>query len=84
MLKWIVYIFIPISLSVLYYFPLVWSLAYLLIISVCLISGVFAFTLWAHLALSSPHHTSLFLLDNLEKEVRVLDTAIRVTNTIMI
>ncbi|CAH2229707.1 jg2257 [Pararge aegeria aegeria] len=54
-----------------------WSLTYLSLLSVCFLCGVFVLTLWAHLALSSPHQTSLFLLDNIEKESRILETTIR-------
>ncbi|XP_026313842.1 sorting nexin-25 [Hyposmocoma kahamanoa] len=34
-------------------------------------------TLWCHVALSSPHQTSLFLLERLEKEVRQLEETLK-------
>ncbi|XP_039746323.1 sorting nexin-25 isoform X2 [Pararge aegeria] len=77
MFKWLVYLIVPIILSMIFYFPLMWSLTYLSLLSVCFLCGVFVLTLWAHLALSSPHQTSLFLLDNIEKESRILETTIR-------
>ncbi|XP_045763769.1 sorting nexin-25 [Maniola jurtina] len=77
MFKCLVYFLVPVILSMIYYFPFIWSLFYLSLLSVCLICGVFVLTLWGHLALSSPHQTSLFLLDNIEKEARILETTIR-------
>ncbi|XP_050362850.1 sorting nexin-25 isoform X6 [Nymphalis io] len=77
MLKCLIYVFAPICLSLIYYFPFILSLTYIVLLSACCVLGVFVLTLWGHLALSSPHQTSLFLLDNIEKEARILDTAIR-------
>ncbi|XP_045459696.1 sorting nexin-25 [Melitaea cinxia] len=61
----------------LFYFPYALSVTYISVLSLCCVLGVFVLTLWGHIALSSPHQTSLFLLDNIEKEARILDATIR-------
>lgn len=37
------------------------------------------FTLWGHVALSSPHQTSLFLVDKAEKDMRLLMDMLKVS-----
>ncbi|XP_072942147.1 sorting nexin-25 [Epargyreus clarus] len=77
MFKWILYSVPPVFLSLMWYFPLSRGLIYLFLLSTFLVLANFGFTLWSHIALSSPHQTSLFLLDNVEKEARFLETTIK-------
>ncbi|XP_049865173.1 sorting nexin-25 isoform X2 [Pectinophora gossypiella] len=76
-IKWIILGSVPVCLAFIWYLPFTWSLIYLVIFSVFLITTVFALTLWSHVALSSPHQTSLFLLDRVEKEARQLEEALK-------
>lgn len=78
MTKFLLYFLVPICISSVYYFSFLWNFMYLSILSVCLLTCVFVLTLCGHLSLSSPHQTSTLLLDNIEKEARQLETAIRV------
>ncbi|CAG9563554.1 unnamed protein product [Danaus chrysippus] len=77
MTKVFIYFLVPLCISSVYYFSFLWNFTYLSILSVCLITCVFVLTLCGHLSLSSPHQTSTFLLDNIEKEARQLETALR-------
>lgn len=78
MYKWITVCVLPVFLSILWYFPFVWSLVYLLLLSIFLVIAVFVLTLWGHVSLSSPHQTNLFLLDKLEKDVRQIEETLKV------
>ncbi|XP_013175351.1 PREDICTED: sorting nexin-25 isoform X1 [Papilio xuthus] len=77
MLKWILFSTVPISISIFWYFPLLWSITYLMLLSAFIGIGIFMLTFWGHIALSSPHQASLFLLDKAEKESRFLEETIR-------
>ncbi|XP_048480904.1 sorting nexin-25 [Plutella xylostella] len=76
-MKWIFYCIAPIILSVLWYCPTLGTLLYLLLFSSLVIIGVFLFTLWGHVSLSSPHQTSLFLLERTERESRDFNEIIK-------
>lgn len=78
MLKWISICAGPLWLAVSWYFPAMWSLVYLLLFTLFFLLAVFVLTLWGHIALSSPHQTSLFLIERLDKEVRELDEILKV------
>ncbi|XP_013138526.1 PREDICTED: sorting nexin-25 [Papilio polytes] len=77
MFKWFLFSTLPISISIFWYFPLLWSISYLILLSVLIGIGIFMLTFWGHIALSSPHQASLFLLEKAEKETRFLDETIR-------
>lgn len=76
--KWLIFGIIPVLLTLSWGFPLLWSFAHLLLLSVFIFVGVFSLTLWGHFALSTPHQTPLILLDTVEKEVRQLEEIIKV------
>lgn len=78
MYRWISVCVAPLCLSLVWYFPFIWSLFYLLCLSLFIVIAVFALTLWGHVALSSPHQTSLFLLDKFEKDVRQIEETLKV------
>ncbi|KAJ8726892.1 hypothetical protein PYW08_015289 [Mythimna loreyi] len=42
-----------------------------------IVIAVFVLTLWGHVSLSSPHQTSLFLLDKVEKDVRQIEETLK-------
>ncbi|CAK1551679.1 unnamed protein product [Leptosia nina] len=71
------YFAFTLCVSVFWYFPLIWNLTFLALFSVSIFVAVFTFALWGHVSLSSPHQTSLFLFDSVEKESRVLESAIK-------
>ncbi|XP_075972746.1 sorting nexin snazarus [Anticarsia gemmatalis] len=75
--KWISVCILPVCVSVLWYFPFIWSVIYLLILSLFLVIAVFVLTLWGHVSLSSPHQTNLFLIDKLEKDVRQIEETLK-------
>ncbi|CAH0663953.1 unnamed protein product [Chilo suppressalis] len=72
-MKWILICLFPIVSVLTWYVPLVWNMIYLLLCAVFVTLVVFLVTLWAHVALSSPHQTSLFLIERVEKDVRELE-----------
>lgn len=78
MIKWISVCVAPLCLSIVWYFPFIWSLVYLLLLSLFIVIAVFVLTLWGHVSLSSPHQTSLFLLDKVEKDVRQIEETLKV------
>lgn len=80
LIKWGLIGLPPLWLALAWCFPVVWSLMYLLLFSLLLAIAVFVLTLWGHVALSSPHQNSLFLLDRVEKEVRQLEESLKVRN----
>lgn len=71
-MKLIFLYFGPVVLVLLWYLSFMWSLLHLIILTVCLFVSAFILTLWCHVALSSPHQTSLFLVDKVEKDIRQL------------
>lgn len=77
MYKWIPICLVPVML-VLWSFPLFLNFLYLLLLGIFIVTAVFILTLWGHIALSSPHQTSLHLLDKVEKEVRQLEEILKV------
>ncbi|XP_035431412.1 sorting nexin-25 isoform X1 [Spodoptera frugiperda] len=77
MYRWISVCVAPLCLSLVWYFPFIWCLFYLLCLSLFIVIAVFALTLWGHVALSSPHQTSLFLLDKVEKDVRQIEETLK-------
>ncbi|KAF9407078.1 hypothetical protein HW555_012783, partial [Spodoptera exigua] len=74
---WISVCVAPLCLSLVWYFPFIWCLFYLLWLSLFIVIAVFALTLWGHVALSSPYQTSLFLLDKFEKDVRQIEETLK-------
>ncbi|XP_022114561.2 sorting nexin-25 isoform X3 [Pieris rapae] len=58
-------------------FPLIWNFTYFILFSTTLIVTIFTFTFFGHISLSSPHQTSLFLFNSLEKKSRVLESALK-------
>lgn len=78
MYKWITVGVAPLCLSVVWYFPFLWSLVYIFFLSLFIVIAVFVLTLWGHVSLSSPHQTSLFLLDKVEKDVRQIEETLKV------
>ncbi|KAH9640653.1 hypothetical protein HF086_000597 [Spodoptera exigua] len=77
MYRWISVCVAPLCLSLVWYFPFIWCLFYLLCLSLFVVIAVFALTLWGHVALSSPYQTSLFLLDKFEKDVRQIEETLK-------
>ncbi|KAF9408791.1 hypothetical protein HW555_011633 [Spodoptera exigua] len=77
MYRWISVCVAPLCLSLVWYFPFIWCLFYLLCLSLFIVIAVFALTLWGHVALSSPYQTSLFLLDKFEKDVRQIEETLK-------
>ena len=84
MIKWISICVAPLCLSIVWYFPFLWSLVYLLFLSLFIVIAVFVLTLWGHVSLSSPHQTSLFLLDKVEKDVRQIEETLKVWHVSLI
>ncbi|XP_028171901.1 sorting nexin-25 isoform X2 [Ostrinia furnacalis] len=80
-MKWLIITALPVYLAISWYIPLLWSLFYLTILCVFLVVSVFMLTLWGHVALSSPHQTSLFLVDRVEKEMRHLEESLKEDQT---
>lgn len=78
MYKWIAVCVAPLCLSVVWYFPFIWSIVYLVLLSSLVVIAAFVLTLWGHVSLSSPHQTSLFLLDRVEKDVRFIEESLKV------
>lgn len=77
-MKWVFISVLPVWLALSWYFPSMWSFIYLVLFSAFLIISVFVLTLWGHVALSSPHQTSLFLLERVDKEMRQLEESLKV------
>ncbi|XP_063892556.1 sorting nexin-25 isoform X2 [Helicoverpa armigera] len=67
----------PLCVGVLWYCPPIWKLVYLFILTIFLVLGAVTFTFWGHVSLSSPHQTSLFLLERVEKEVRQIEETLK-------
>ncbi|XP_063823534.1 sorting nexin-25 isoform X1 [Ostrinia nubilalis] len=80
-MKWLIITALPVYLAISWYIPLLLSLFYLTILCVFLVVSVFMLTLWGHVALSSPHQTSLFLVDRVEKEMRHLEESLKEDQT---
>ncbi|CAG9791866.1 unnamed protein product [Diatraea saccharalis] len=72
-MKWAILGVLPIFVVGTWYVPLVLNLFYLFLTTIFIILLVFLLTLWGHVALSSPHQTSMFLLERVEKVVRELE-----------
>ncbi|PZC75665.1 hypothetical protein B5X24_HaOG205772 [Helicoverpa armigera] len=68
---------LPLCVGVLWYCPPIWKLVYLFILTIFLVLGAVTFTFWGHVSLSSPHQTSLFLLERVEKEVRQIEETLK-------
>ncbi|KAJ0179237.1 hypothetical protein K1T71_004949 [Dendrolimus kikuchii] len=77
MYKFICISAIPLLIILFWSYPVLWSIGHFLFLSLFLIIAIFVLTLWGHVALSSPHQTSLFLLDRIDKEVRQLEESIK-------
>lgn len=77
-MKWIAICLAPVLIVLLWNFSFIWGFFHLSLLTLCIMTLVFALTLWGHVSLSSPHHTSSFLLDTVEKEVRQLDEILKV------
>ncbi|XP_038213444.1 sorting nexin-25 [Zerene cesonia] len=71
------YFILSLCISIFWYFPLTWNLTFIGLFSLSVIVAIFAFTLLGHVSLSSPHQTSLFIIDSIEKEARMLESAIK-------
>lgn len=84
MFMWISVCIAPLCLSIVWYFPFIWSLVYLLFLSLFIVIAVFVLTLWGHVSLSSPHQTSLFLLDKVEKDIRQIEESLKVRHIYLI
>lgn len=84
MFNWITVCIFPVVLTIIYYFPIVWSLLYLLFLTIFLVIAVFVFTIWGHVSLSSPYQTPLFLLDKLEKDVRHIKEILKVSKILIL
>ncbi|KAL4713545.1 hypothetical protein ACJJTC_007783 [Scirpophaga incertulas] len=76
-IKWIGLCVAPIGFILLWYFPVLWSLVFLLSLSLLIVVSFFLLTLWGHVALSSPHQTSLFLIERVEKDMRQLEESLK-------
>ncbi|XP_026746682.1 sorting nexin-25 [Trichoplusia ni] len=81
MYKWIAVCIAPLCLSAVWYFPFIWSIVYLVILSLLVVIAAFVLTLWGHVSLSSPHQTSIFLLDRVEKDVRFIEESLKEDHT---
>ncbi|XP_052751645.1 sorting nexin-25 [Galleria mellonella] len=81
MFYWIITSGVALLLALSWYFPVMFSLFYLGLLTIFLIMGIFVLTLWGHVSLSSPHQTSLFLLDRAEKEVQQLEEILKEDQT---
>ncbi|CAD0198928.1 unnamed protein product [Chrysodeixis includens] len=81
MYKWIAVCVAPLCLSIVWYFPFIWSIVYLVFLSLLVVIAAFVLTLWGHVSLSSPHQTSLFLLDRVEKDVRFIEESLKEDHT---
>ncbi|XP_045525706.1 sorting nexin-25 isoform X2 [Pieris brassicae] len=71
------YVVLPLCILLFWCFPLIWNLTYFILFSTTLIVTIFTFTFFGHISLSSPHQTSLFLFNSIEKKSRVLESAIK-------
>ncbi|XP_061706155.1 sorting nexin-25 isoform X1 [Cydia pomonella] len=77
MWTWIVMSSVPLWLMSAWYFPIIWSPIFLLVLTIFLVILVLALTLWGHISLSSPHQPSIFLMDKVEKELRQLEDTLK-------
>lgn len=81
-MKWIVICLTPVLLVLLWNFSFIWGVVHLSLLTLSILILVFALTLWSHVTLSSPHHTSSFLVDAIEKKIRQLDEILKVSKSI--
>lgn len=77
-MKWIAICVAPVSLVLLWNFSFLWGIVHLSFLTLCMLILVFSLTLWGHVSLSSPHQTSSFLVDTVEKRVRQLEEILKV------
>lgn len=75
---WMLICGVPLVYVLIWYFPILWSLIYLLLLAIFIILSVFTLSLWGHIALSSPYHIPPFLIERIEKEVRQFGEALKV------